>query len=244
MMTPTKNNVEEFNGDVKANGGYLYTTNPTLSSTYANKRITEALAAYIPKDCKTLVDIGCGDGVYTAEIKQMYPDIEIEGFDPAVEAIYTAQKKYTNIKFSVMNILSEHLDKETHQFDVGVIRGVLHHLPDQEFALKNAFKICETVIIMEPNGNNPILKVIEKVSPYHRTHEEQSFMFRTLKKWTEQAGGEVIANDYVGFIPFFFPDFPTKIIFFFQPFLEKFPLVREILSGQIIMLCKRRATTD
>lgn len=238
-MDIEKKNVSEFNDDVKANGGYLYTTNPTLSSTYANKRISDALAQYIPKECRTLVDIGCGDGVYTNEIKERFPDIAVEGFDPASEAIELAQKKYPNIKFSVMNILSENIEKETHQFDVGVIRGVLHHLPDQQFALENAFKICETIIIMEPNGNNPILKVIEKVSPYHRTHEEQSFMFRTLRKWTEQAGGEVVANDYVGFIPFFFPDLPTKIIYFFQPMLEKIPFIREVFSGQIIMKCKR-----
>lgn len=239
-MAISKKNVTEFNEDVKTNGGYLYTTNPTLSSVLANRRISEAINKHLTS-CKTLVDIGCGDGVYTAEIKKALPSLDIEGFDPASDAIAIAEENYPDITFKVINILQDNIEEVTRKFDVGILRGVLHHLPDQQLAIKNALKIAETVVIMEPNGNNPILKVIEKVSEYHRTHEEQSFMYWRLKRWCEKAGGVVVSKEYVGFIPFFFPTFPSRIIYFFQPFLEKVPFVREFLSGQIIMVCKRKS---
>ena len=240
-MSIAKQNVKEFNEDVKSNGGYLYTTNPALSSVLANKRISEALNKHL-SECKTLVDIGCGDGVYTNEIKKAFPDIEVEGFDPAKDAITIAQKNYPEIEFKVINILQSDISQVTRKFDVGILRGVLHHLPDQKLAIHNALQIADTVVVMEPNGNNPILKVIEKLSPYHRKHEEQSFTFWKLKKWSEEAGGTVVFNEYVGFIPFFFPELASRVIYFFQPFLEKIPLVREFLSGQIIMVVKKKST--
>jgi len=232
----SKKNIAEFNDDVRSNDGYLYTTNPPLSSIFANDRISHAVNTHIGTH-KSLVDIGCGDGVYTGEIKKKFPDLEIEGFDPAEDAIALAQKKYPDITFRAMNILDKDLGQSTRRrFEVGVLRGVLHHLSDQELAIRNSFAIADRIIIVEPNGNNPILKIIEKVSPYHRLHEEQSFTYWQLKNWVEEAGGNVVFGGYVGFVPFFFPEFPSKVIRFFQPVLEKIPLVREFFSAQIVIV--------
>jgi hypothetical protein len=128
---------------------------------------------------------------------------------------------------------------------MGLIRGVLHHLADPQAALVNATFLSDRLIIMEPNGNNPILKVIEKVSPYHREHEEQSFSSRVLRRWCKNAGYEVERLEYVGFIPFFFPAFLTKIIYRVQPFLEKIYPLKKYFGAQIIMLCRKsKNTTD
>ncbi len=237
-MNIEKKNVGEFNDDVKGNDGYLYTTNQTLSSTLANKRISDAVAMHILPEYKTLVDIGCGDGAYTSEIKARFPSLHIVGFDPAGEAIALAQKKYTNITFQVKNILAVGEGGEQEVYDIAILRGVLHHLPDQALAIKNALALCKTLVIIEPNGNNPILKVIEKVSPYHVKHEEQSFSYAQLKSWTHSSGGEVLGHEYIGFIPFFFPTLLTKVIYFFQPLLEKIPLIREFFSAQIVIVCR------
>jgi hypothetical protein len=91
------------------------------------------------------------------------------------------------------------------------------------------------VLSIEPNGNNPILKLIEKLSPYHREHEEQSFSARALRRWSKDAGGEILSLEYVGFIPFFFPTLPAKVIHRVQPGLEQVPLLRDVVSGQIVL---------
>ncbi|GAA4460648.1 hypothetical protein GCM10023189_36070 [Nibrella saemangeumensis] len=235
-----KQNVSVFNQNVRENGGFLYTTNASFSSYVANKRISDAIYKHIKPEYKTLLDIGCGDGAYTNEIKQNFPHLSVEGFDPAAKAVQAASEKYPDVKFTVSNILDDTLAVPAKKYDVAVIRGVLHHLTDQEKAIRNAFKLSDNIIIMEPNGNNPILKVIEKTSKYHIEHEEQSFLSTTLKKWIRNAGGEVVEFSYVGYVPFFFPTTPAKIIYFFQPFLEKVPVVKHIFSAQFIISCRKR----
>ncbi|TDB58220.1 class I SAM-dependent methyltransferase [Arundinibacter roseus] len=237
MSTSLKQNVQEFNRNVAENGGFLYTTNAQFSSHVANKRISDEIFGLIKPHYKTLVDIGCGDGTYTDNIKQNFPHLEVHGFDPADSAIQTARKKYPNVQFDTIDLLSDTLPTRHKKYDVGVIRGVLHHLSDQQKAIKNAFKLADNIIIMEPNGNNPILKVIEKTSKYHIEHEEQSFFQWELKRWIENAGGKVDTWSYVGYVPFFFPTGPAKVIYKMQPFLEKIPVLKHVFSAQFIVSC-------
>lgn len=238
MDTKVKKNVQAFNRNVQENGGFLYTTNAQFSSYVANKRISDEIATFILPHYTSLVDIGCGDGMYTAEIKARFPHLDVHGFDAAAEAIHVAREKYPDIKFDLVNLLDEkRLPPE--KYDVGVIRGVLHHLCDQQKAIVNAFRLADDLIIMEPNGNNPVLKIIEKTSRYHIEHEEQSFFEWQLKRWIKNAGGEINAWVYVGFVPFFFPTAPAKIIYRMQPFLEKIPVVKHIFSAQFIISCSR-----
>lgn len=240
MSTNLKENVQEFNRNVRDNGGFLYTTNAQFSSYVANKRISEEIFKHIRPTDRTLIDIGCGDGVYTNEIKQNFPHLEVTGFDPAAEAIGTAAKRFPQVRFETLNLLDPNLPVPATRYDVGVIRGVLHHLSDQRLAIENAFKLTDRLVIMEPNGNNPLLKIIEKTSKYHIEHEEQSFLATSLKKWIRQAGGEVTTFAYVGYVPFFFPTGPAKAIYALQPFLEKIPVLKHLFSAQFIIACRRR----
>lgn len=237
MENLTKKNVYVFEENVSDNGGFLYTTNAPFSSQVANKRITDEIFRFIKPTYKTLIDIGCGDGTYTNVIKQNFPKLDVVGFDPARKAIETASKMYPDIKFDTLNLLDKNLPKPAKKYDVAVIRGVLHHLSDQQLAIQNAFKLADHIIIMEPNGNNPILKLIEKTSKYHIEHEEQSFFEWELKKWIRNAGGRIDTWSYVGYVPFFFPTGPAKLIYAMQPFLEKIPVLKHIFSAQFIISC-------
>jgi 2-polyprenyl-3-methyl-5-hydroxy-6-metoxy-1,4-benzoquinol methylase len=242
-MSTLKKNVIVFNSNVTENGGYLYTTNASLSSILANKRITDAMVAMMDDTVHTIVDIGTGDGTYANDILQQKPHLKITGFDPASEAIKLAAKKYPHIAFftgDILSISTLHSPEWQRKFDIGLIRGVLHHLNNPQLAIKNAMMLSDRLLIMEPNGNNPILKLIEKVSPYHRRHEERSFSSRTLRKWCVAAGYEVEQLDFIGFVPFFFPTFLTKIIYFFQPFLEKIYPLKKYFGAQIIIHCRKK----
>ena len=235
----TKQNVERFNQDVHANNGYLYTTNAPYSAIKSNNRISQAVIEAIPADTRRIIDLGCGDGVYTAEFAQAFPTAYIEANDPAQEAIDMAQQRFPQITFRVANIL-DLTTQPTTPFDVAVIRGVIHHLADntQQLAIQNARAIAQTLIIIEPNGNNPILKIIEKNSAYHIAHEEQSFTSDTLAGWCRAAGWNEVSVDYIGFVPFFFPEVLARIIYFFQPLLERIPIINKYFSAQIVVVCR------
>ena len=59
---------EPFDRDVALNEGYRYTTNAPLSSRLANDRLTDATLDLVPLAGRSLIDVGCGDGTYTADL--------------------------------------------------------------------------------------------------------------------------------------------------------------------------------
>jgi SAM-dependent methyltransferase len=238
MRKTQKQNVSEFNSDIKENSGYRYTTNAPYSSIVANRRITKAILAAVPAGTATILDIGCGDGSYTDSLKLALPNATVTGFDPAAEAVSIARKKFPGIDF----VLGDLLNPSTfpgQKFDVGVLRGVIHHLPDALAGISNATQLSDKIIIIEPNGNNPILKWIEKNSRYHIDHEEQSFSSRQLVQWCRGTGFQVTKIDFIGFVPMFFPSVLARIVYFFQPFLEWFHPLKKYFGAQIIIVYEK-----
>lgn len=240
MSQTVKQNVSEFNNDVLDNGGYRYTHNAKYSSFVANLRQTVKTEEVIREigTIKTVIDIGSGDGTYTAELKQRMPEIEFTGFDPADVAIKAAAERYPQCNFFVGNILDPATFPKK-KFDLAIFRGVIHHLPTQSDSIKYAGLLSDRVLIIEPNGNNPILKWIEKNSEYHIQHEEQSFSRTFLKKICTDNGFKVKHITTIGFVPFFFPTFPAKVIYFFQPLLEKIPFLGHYFGAQTVILAEK-----
>jgi 2-polyprenyl-3-methyl-5-hydroxy-6-metoxy-1,4-benzoquinol methylase len=237
-MKTLNENVIDFNDDVLQNGGYVYTTNARVSSVLSLKRSREGLLSMLENDVSTVIDIGTGDGAVIHAILQQRPGLKVTAVDPAAEAIKEAARKYPDIDFFVCNIL----DTDTlpdKKFDAGMFLGVLHHVSDPKQAIANAALLSDRLIILEPNGHNPILKVIEKLSPYHRKHEERSFRESVLKAWCKESGYEIARKIYIGFVPILFPAFLARLIYFFQPFLEKIYPLKKYFGSQIVLLCKK-----
>jgi SAM-dependent methyltransferase len=237
-MAAAKRNVAAFGRDVEANAGYRYTTNAPYSSIVANARMTEAIAAALPPGATDVVDIGCGDGTYTGELKARFPGVRFTGLEPAAAAVEAARRKHPEVEFAVFDLMDP-ATFPARRFHAGILRGVVHHLPDGAIGIAHAARLADRIIIVEPNGNNPVLKWIERNSRYHIEHEEQSFTDRRLRQWCEAAGLKVARLGYFGFVPFFFPTPLARLIHFFQPLLEAIPPLRKWLGGQIILVCER-----
>ena len=93
---------------------------------------------------------------------------------------------------------------------------------------------------MEPNGYNPLLKIIEKISPYHRFHQEKSYTPIQIRNWLKKAGYKVKSDQFVGIIPFFFPDTFTVILKKFEPLVEGIPRVRNFLCGVYVVYAGKK----
>ena len=229
-------NISQFSQDAKTNQGYLYTTKSSLSSQIANKRLTDVTLDLIKNfRNKTIIDIGCGDGTYTFELLAKKPKY-ILGIDPARGAIKKANKDKKNLKnidFKIGNIY--YLGRLKKTFDIAVVRGVLHHLYDAKKAAAVLSKIAKVIIVIEPNGYNPLLKIIEKISPYHKLHEEKSYSPSLLDKWFADNGCRVIKRQYCGLVPFFCPDILAKILKKVEPFIESIPLLNRLLCAVYVM---------
>jgi SAM-dependent methyltransferase len=229
-----------FNRDVARNTGYLYTTNARLSSVLANRRLTRiALELYEFRD-KNVLDIGCGDGTYTFDLFKCGQPSKIHGIDPANQAIEIAQRKSPDprITFSVSSAYD--LPYEPNSFDVAHVRGVLHHLERPADALKEALRVAPTIIVIEPNGYNPVVKLLERYSHYHVEHEEKSYAPGQLDRWVKALGGRVESRRWVGLVPFFCPDWMAKLLKSTEPIVEHLPMANRALCGQYVFkaLCK------
>ncbi|OGK22189.1 hypothetical protein A2866_03465 [Candidatus Roizmanbacteria bacterium RIFCSPHIGHO2_01_FULL_39_8] len=229
-----------FDSDVSLNGGYLYTTNALLSSRLANERLTRATIDMMRLKGKRVIDVGCGDGSYTIDLYKKYKPEYTLGFDASRNAINLAKvlyKKNKNIYFEKGNIYN--IPKRFGNFDIAIIRGVLHHLDSPQKAIQSVAKVASHIIILEPNGYNPLLKIIEKVSLYHRIHKEKSYFPLLIRTWVKKAGFRVIEDDFVGLVPFFCPDGMATTLKKVEPFVEGFPYVRNFLCGVYVLHAKK-----
>lgn len=238
-----KENVHRFDDDVRKTGAYVYTSDK-ISSKYANSRISEAIKENYSFTDRSILDIGCGDGTYTLEFPPLGVK-EILGIDPAEEAVKSANIKardanFNDIaKFEVGDIYNLNKQLNGRYFDCVILRGVLHHLPDPEKAIKCISSLADTIIILEPNGYNPVLKLLERFSQYHIDHEERSFFPSTLQSWCKKAGLEIQTTQMINLVPMFCPNWMAQTFKILEPVVERIPLVRQIGCGQNIIVANK-----
>jgi SAM-dependent methyltransferase len=229
-------NPQTFDRDARSNNGYLYTTNAALSSSLSNRRISEAVAQLVDIRGKRVVDVGCGDGTYTRELLDRGPSFVL-GIDAATDAIAIAATKSrdeSQLAFATVDV--RNLGSVDGHFDVAVVRGVLHHLDEPEAAVAGILRLADEVIIVEPNGYNPVLKIIEKVSRYHREHEEKSYTAGRLDRWCEDRGAALRRSQFIGLVPFFCPDRIARILKRLEPLVEQTPVLRALCCGQYVQV--------
>ncbi len=232
--------VAEFNADIDANNGYIYSSSTKLSCVMANNRISEAVISLAEPNGKRVLDIGCGDGVYTMELLRAGAR-EVVGVDAAAKAILCARHKaegLENIHFYTADIYN--LQPPSRPYDIAVVRGILHHLYEAEKAIAMISRMAAEIVVLEPNGYNPVLKVLEKVSPYHREHEEKSYPPSRLNRWFTRCGGTVVASYYIGLVPMFCPDYAARLLKKTEPLIEALPGVRNICCGQYLLKIRMR----
>ncbi len=239
-MNGAKDYVDPFAVDAATNAGYIYTTNAGLSSQLANRRLTEATLAVAEFKGARVLDVGCGDGTYTHELAEVGDVAGIHGIDPAEEAVKLAKAKTTlpNVSFAVSSAYE--LPFAADSFDVAMLRGVLHHMGRPVDALREALRAASRVVVVEPNGYNPGLKVLERCSSYHIEHGEKSYPPRALDRWIADVGGTVTTRMWAGFVPMFCPDWWARAAKRVEPLVERVPVVRNVGCAVYVFAAGRR----
>lgn len=243
-------NIKIYNKDVKQTGHYLYTGDDRMSLRIATGRQSAEILKImsgIVNNSTRILDIGCGDGSYTIELFKSLKPKFILGIDPSIGAISSAKnktpKRYVNkIRYRKADVYQLDQIIKKGQFDVIIARGVLHHLYKPEAAIKKISKFANSVVILEPNGFNPVLKIIEKVSSYHRLHEEKSYWPPKLDRWFMNSEYDVKYKKYFSIIPYFFPDVMTKVLKTLEPFLERIPIMHKIYCGSLLILYEKNSS--
>jgi SAM-dependent methyltransferase len=218
----------------------VYTLATRLSCRLATGRSLEALLETGQLAGRTILDVGCGDGYYTTGYWDRCQPRAVTGVDAAAAAIRVAREKSGSrpIRFEVADV--HDLPFPDNSFDLALIQSTLHHDDGPAGIIREAFRVAPVILIHEPNGNNLGLKVIEKVSRYHREHGEKSYGSRRIVRWVEAAGGEVQCLRFAGFVPMFCPDWLARATKTVEPILEALPGLRALGCAVFVLVAKRR----
>jgi SAM-dependent methyltransferase len=227
-----------FDRDARGHSGYLYTTD-RISSQLANQRNIDVVIESVSLQGKSVLDLGCGDGFLTIRLWDRGKPRAMTAVEPAAAAVEVANRNKQDrpIRFEVAD--SRHLRYRDDQFDLVLLLGVLHHDDEPARTIREALRVAPELLILEPNGNNPALKVLEKVSKYHRDHGEKSYLPSTLRGWIREAGGGVISDCFAGLVPVLSPDAVARLLKRVEPLLERTPLLNALGCSVYVVVARR-----
>ncbi len=91
---------------------------------------------------ESILDLGCGDGVLTAQLAELVPKGRVLGVDASEGMVATAGKlKGDNLSFRLMDINAMNFSEE---FDLVFSNATLHWVKDHALLLKNVYESLKT----------------------------------------------------------------------------------------------------
>jgi len=238
-MTKHKS-IDVFNKDAEFNEGYLYTHTERLSCKMATQRTTDIILETGELRDRRVLDLACGDAFYTIGFADKGCPAQLVATDAALTAVRLGVKKRGSRSIHFLSADSHMLPFANNSFDVVLVQSVLHHDDQPLQIIEEAFRIAPRIIIHEPNGNNPGLKIIERISKYHIEHNEKSYSTRRMRHWITRAGGRGVYEKVAGLVPMFCPDWVAKILKAVEPGLEAIPGLRLFGCAVYVMVATRK----
>src|SRR6476659_8638733 len=103
------------------------------------RALAEHIAAMIPKDARTVLDVGCGDGTLATLVMRRRPELGIVGLEVRARPV-------TAIPVTEFDGLSMPLGTSSH--DVVMLVDVLHHAEDGEALLREAARVAKHAVVI------------------------------------------------------------------------------------------------
>jgi len=237
-MTPNRS-ADIFNRDVETKGGYVYALDDKLSSRMATERWLQLMLGLTDLTGRSVTDIGCGDGTFTVRYWDRGHPRLMSALDPAVKAVVAGAAKRDSRPILFVAADGHHLPYADDAFDVAILQAILHHDSDPEATVREAFRVAREIVVLEPNGYSPILKLMERLSRYHRDHLERSYTAKRLRQWVEAAGGEVTRGRFGIAVPMFCPDWLARLLKMVEPPIELLPVINRIFCSVYVFHARR-----
>ena len=99
---------------------------------------------------ETVLDVGCGQGSFLAELRTKFPRIRPAGMDLSAKAIDLARSRVPGGKFHVHDLTQQPLNG---RFDLVICSDVLEHIPDDVAAIRNLARMTgKYLIVSVPQG--------------------------------------------------------------------------------------------
>ncbi|MHB8611002.1 MAG: class I SAM-dependent methyltransferase [Candidatus Dormibacteraceae bacterium] len=240
MSIPTPNRAAEiFNRDIETRGGYIYALDDKLSSRLATERWLQLMLRLTQLTGRSVVDIGCGDGTFTIRCWDRGTPRSMSALDPAIKALVAGKAKAQGRPLHFVAADGHQLPYADNTFDIAILQAILHHDSDPQATIREAFRVAPEILVLEPNGYSPILKLLERTSGYHLRHEERSYTAPLLKRWVEAGGGRVTRGMFGIAVPMFCPDWLARLLKLIEPPIERLPVVKHLLCAVYVFHARR-----
>lgn len=221
---------------------------------YAHRSRTYGLKAKFAKDIivakgltsGTLLEIGCGTGLFTQKLAEELPYLNILATDAYQPMLRLAQKRLGNCK----NVKCQLFDAETdslfkneadkNQVDIVCGVDILHHIDTPTAALRTWKKMTKPngiLLFLECNPANPAMYIRH----YNRPEEKRLYLNnkKNLTSWVEAAGWK---NVVVKNMPTYLPSGPKKMwnmLTATEEFIHKIPFINR-MSALFLVYAENR----
>lgn len=143
------------------------------SSDYFAEYKAQKLKKWFPDQVQQsikILDFGCGDGLMTHYVSQLFTKAQIYGIDPSLKSIETAQRLFPSLTFFVNHEQHVNLNFEDNTFDLIYAAGVFHHIPFDKHhqyiqELCRILKPHGFLVVFELNPLNPLTVLTFKRNP-------------------------------------------------------------------------------
>lgn len=115
-----------------------------------------------------VLEAGCGTGVFGKKLLEHFPKFNIIGVDISENMIKKADSGTKNYKALIGDLENKDLFKDN-EIDIILCPFILHHFPNLEKVFENFdlwLKPGGFLIILEPNGSNPLNKISKKLRKF------------------------------------------------------------------------------
>ena len=137
------------------------------------------------KDIKTVLEIGCGPGVYPINFKELFNEMEYTGIDISKPAIKYC-KKNSNYDFFCDDFLKMHIDKK---YDFIFSRSVIDHVYDIDLFLSKTVDICKKyAYIYAFRGYFPQLEKHERIHDKNGGYYINDLSVKQIEKTLQDNG--------------------------------------------------------
>jgi len=173
----------------------------------------------VPPDAHVL-DLGCGDGAFAnAMLASRYR--AVDGLDLAEAAIHRADAEAAgpHLKFRAVDLTA--LDYATlPRYGAAFLMGILHHVKAATPAILAGLATrTDRVIVLEPNGDHVLRKLLE-LTPSYRAAGEDSFRTAALVDLFAAAGYRAQVHRRMNLCPNFTPRFLYRLLAPIEPRVE------------------------
>lgn len=181
-----------------------------------------------------VLELGCGDGAFTNLV--LGPRCaSVTAMDFSHNAILRARGncKLTNVDFREVDSTAYRYQDGDH-WDMGFLVGFLHHVKRQTpFIIEQLAKVSSHVVVLEPIGDNPLRKLLEK-TPAYREAGEDSFRLTELTDIFAASGYRRVATQRINLFPPFIPDFFYQPLRVAEAIVEHLPPLNRLCSSYVL----------